>query len=452
MLREIKEHTFFDDYFKKEITIVDLGACMGEFVDEMSKIYSVKKAVLVEANPTNFKKININSNYVCYNKAISSKDNDIIEFFEDPKSPYNGSKEFNWFDGIKHSIETISLSKLCEDNNIDFIDILKIDIEGAEYDILENLEDSFFLNKVGQITVEFHDFIDPQLKPRTKKIIDKMISLGFNCISKPIDYMHGSENYDVLFYRPKNKIGILYICTGKYIQFLENFITTANEYLLPSSNKQYFIFTDSEFEGDWDDSICIIHQPKLGYDKDIDTSYDSLMRYHIFLKHKHLFENLDYLVFFNANTIFVDYIFEHDFLPNDQNDGLVSVHHSGHYIMKDNWNGYDETSSSVSYISPNERTKKYCQGALIGGKTTEFLNMCLHISNQIDYDLSKNIHPKWWDEPYMNRYLFNKNPLILNPGYSFPDNVDARNLMSHIKIYALQLDKNNFGGHNFLKS
>jgi FkbM family methyltransferase len=450
MLREIKEHTFFDDSFNKELVIVDLGACRGEFIDEMNKCYNVKKAVLVEANPTNFKEIHPQPNYILYNKAISSKNNDVIEFFEDPNSPYNGSKEFNWFNGIKHSINTISLEKLCEENNIDFIDILKIDIEGAEYDILENLEDSFF-DKIEQITVEFHDFIDPQLKPRTEKIIDRLKSLGYNYLSKSTDYLHGSENYDVLFYKPK-KIGILYICTGKYISFLEDFINSANKFLLPYSEKKYFIFTDTKFEDTENNYIHIIDQPKLGYDENTNTSYDSLMRYHIFLKHKSLFKNLDYLVFFNANTVFTDYVFEYDFLPNDQNDGLMSVHHSGHYIMKDRWDGYDETNSSVSYIPPNERTKKYCQGCLIGGKTEEFLNMCEYISSQIDDDLSKNIHPKAWDEPYMNKYLHSKNPLILDPGYSFPDNADAHALMSHIKIYALQLDKSKLGGHNYLRS
>lgn len=450
MIQEIKEHTFFDNFFKKEINIIDLGACRGEFIDEVNKLYSVKKAVLVEANPTNFEKIVSQPNYILYNKAISSKNDDIIEFFEDPNSPYNGSKEFNWFNGIKHTIKTINLEKICEDNDIDFIDILKIDIEGAEYDVLENLEDSFF-NKINQITVEFHDFIDPSLKPRTQQIIDRMHSLGFEHISKPITYLNNSDNYDVLFYK-KPKIGILYICTGKYTQFLEDFISTSNEYLLPLSDKQYFIFTDSEFEGSWDKSIHIIPQSKLGYDKDTNTSYDSLMRYHIFLKHKFLFENLDYLIFFNANTVFIDYVLEQNFLPNHQHGNLVSVHHSGHYIMGDNWDGYDETNSSVSYIPPNERTKKYCQGALIGGRTLEFLNMCSHISNQIDYDLSKKIHPKAWDEPYLNKYLYNKNPLILDPGYSFPDNTDAHILMSHLKIYTLQLDKSKLGGHDYLRS
>jgi hypothetical protein len=120
--------------------------------------------------------------------------------------------------------------------------------------------------------------------------------------------------------------------------------------------------------------------------------------------------------------------------------------------MKKHWDGYDENSKSLSYIPKEERTKKYCQGSLIGGKVGNFLTMCQHISEQIDEDLSNNIHTKAWDEPYMNKYLFSRNPLVLTPGYSFPDNPDAHLLMKDLKTYALQLNKNNFGGLTYLRN
>jgi hypothetical protein len=52
-----------------------------------------------------------------------------------------------------------------------------------------------------QITVEFHDFVNPELKENTNRIIKRIESFGFNRISKPIIHMHNSENYDVLFYK-----------------------------------------------------------------------------------------------------------------------------------------------------------------------------------------------------------------------------------------------------------
>lgn len=201
-LKEIKEHTFFEELLKNELTVIDLGACRGEFINEIDNMYNVKKAILVEPNPTNFNQLINKENYVLYNNLISHNEGEIITFWEDPNSPYNGSTIFNYFNGIKHEITSITLEKIIEDNNIEYIDILKIDIEGSEYELLENI-DSGILDKVCQITVEFHDFIDPNLKLKTKQILSRIESFGFERISKPITYKFNSEDYDVLFYKIK---------------------------------------------------------------------------------------------------------------------------------------------------------------------------------------------------------------------------------------------------------
>jgi len=41
---------------------------------------------------------------------------------------------------------------------IDRIDLMKINIEGAEYDLLDHLLDCGFVNRIGNIQVQFHDF------------------------------------------------------------------------------------------------------------------------------------------------------------------------------------------------------------------------------------------------------------------------------------------------------
>lgn len=200
MLKEIKEHSFYDDHLDSEIVIIDLGACRGEFIEEMNTLYNVRKAILVEANPTNFKLLPKRENYTLYNNVISSVDGKIVRFLEDVNSPYNGSSIFNYFNGTVHDIVSISLNTIVRENKLDKIDILKIDIEGSEYEILEEIDDEL-LSLVNQITVEFHDFIDPSLKTKTEYILQRMKSKGFNNLSKPIEYMHGSQHYDVLFYK-----------------------------------------------------------------------------------------------------------------------------------------------------------------------------------------------------------------------------------------------------------
>jgi len=202
MEKIIMEHTFFDDLLNEEIIVIDLGACKGEFINEIEKNYKIKKAILVEANPTNYKYLIKKDNYVLYNKVISNESDKLVDFYEDPKSPYNGSKIFNYFQGIKHEILTINLEDIIKENNIQYIDILKIDIEGSEYDVMPNISDEIY-NIINQITIEFHDFVDNELKKETEKIISKLDKLGFSRISKPIIHMNNSENYDVLFYKSK---------------------------------------------------------------------------------------------------------------------------------------------------------------------------------------------------------------------------------------------------------
>ena len=72
------------------------------------------------------------------------------------------------------------------------------------------------------------------------------------------------------------KIGILYICTGKYDVFWNDFYKSAEQFLLPNSDKQYFVFTDSN-NIQSTDNIHKIYQEKLGWPK------DTLMRFHLFL-------------------------------------------------------------------------------------------------------------------------------------------------------------------------
>jgi len=44
-------------------------------------------------------------------------------------------------------------------NNIEKINLMKINIEGGEYDLLEHLIETDFVNNIGNIQVQFHDFV-----------------------------------------------------------------------------------------------------------------------------------------------------------------------------------------------------------------------------------------------------------------------------------------------------
>ncbi len=74
------------------------------------------------------------------------------------------------------NIEEIILVRAIDfirENNIRKIDLMKINIEGGEYDLLENLIDSEFIKYIENIQVQFHEFV-PNAEERMKKIQEKL--------------------------------------------------------------------------------------------------------------------------------------------------------------------------------------------------------------------------------------------------------------------------------------
>lgn len=83
--------------------------------------------------------------------------------------------------GDTFAVVARSLESICGEQQISRIDLLKLDIEGAELDVLEQCS-SEFLERVNQITCEFHDFLDRRQIPRIKAVIARMKRLGFTVI------------------------------------------------------------------------------------------------------------------------------------------------------------------------------------------------------------------------------------------------------------------------------
>jgi FkbM family methyltransferase len=61
------------------------------------------------------------------------------------------------------------------------IDLLKMDIEGEEVDVLLNAPEAAF-SRVVQMTVEFHDFLDPSSTPAIREAIRRMRGFGFHSV------------------------------------------------------------------------------------------------------------------------------------------------------------------------------------------------------------------------------------------------------------------------------
>lgn len=128
--------------------------------------------------------------------AISAVDGKII--FNESKNNVSGSilkdhKNIKNNDIKTYEVESVSLCKLPDYLHLPKIQYIKLDIEGAEYDLIERSKKED-LEKYEQIFIEFHHHAIPQYsKQNTLDSADKMKKLGFKSFS--------IDNHNFLFYR-----------------------------------------------------------------------------------------------------------------------------------------------------------------------------------------------------------------------------------------------------------
>ena len=167
----------------EESIVVDSGANVGGFVltwgSKFNNIFSF------EASKSNFEEFikntkNLKNNIKCFNLAVSKDDNQILKLMkytiEDDidtnsgnygvvnyvnKNNNHGWKESTGFEEVK----SISLEKIIElvGGNID---LLKVDVEGSEFDFLYEKD----LSKINYIVMELHNFL--YYDGRQKMLID----------------------------------------------------------------------------------------------------------------------------------------------------------------------------------------------------------------------------------------------------------------------------------------
>ena len=204
----IRGHSFIRDLLPKEDgLIVDLGMNEGYFSYEMQRKFSCK-VVGVEANPLLVQAIVASDRLRPLNYAVSESRGD-VSFNVNPEN----SEASSLTAGPRTqavSVPCISFSDLVHTQGIRRIDLLKVDIEGAEVEMLQSTPAATLL-LAKQISVEFHAFLDPEAVPAIKSILARLKKMGFMAI----DFSRTYE--DVLFINrhevrlsPSSKVSLLF--------------------------------------------------------------------------------------------------------------------------------------------------------------------------------------------------------------------------------------------------
>lgn len=236
---------------------------------------------------------------------------------------------------------------------------------------------------------------------------------------------------------PNVKIAILYICTGKYSIFWEEFYKSAKKNLFPNSEKHFFVFSDASPKLFSNEDTSYIYQQKLGWPN------DTLQRFHMFSRILDELNKYNFIFFFNANILFLKKIHE-DILPTND-EGLLFVQHPGFFDKEHNDFPYERNKKSTAFI-PYGKGKYYVCGGVNGGTAQSYIKMIQELKASIDIDTNNKIIAVWHDESHINKYITHNRYKILSPEYAYPEDWK---LPFSPKI--LILDKNKFGEHDFLR-
>lgn len=95
---------------------------------------------------------------------------------------------------VAYEVQCVTLDDAMNLVDTNWVDLLKLDVEGAEYEVIDSLSRST-IDRVGQLIVEFHHHCLPSVTPeQTTDSVRRLKSFGFRA------YTLDGVNY--LFYRP----------------------------------------------------------------------------------------------------------------------------------------------------------------------------------------------------------------------------------------------------------
>ena len=224
-LIHINEQTFFfpklkkfykNHISKKNAIIFDVGSNKGQSIDFFNTVYDSCEIYAFEPNVKLYQKLKKknfnNENIHLHNIGLSEKRGELVfnENILDETSSFEKMKEDSIYAlkkakvlGIKpdklivksYKVETITLNEFLKINNIQNIDILKIDVEGHEYEVLRGLFSRSLNTKIKYIQIESQN---NDIYVNKIKEINKLLALNNFVMLKSIK--HGFGDFDELIY------------------------------------------------------------------------------------------------------------------------------------------------------------------------------------------------------------------------------------------------------------
>ena len=228
----IETHTILPDIISPGSIVVDCGANVGRFSLEMIRRFGCL-CYAIEAAPDTFGKIPITSNLHRYNFAICATNKLVMMSIDEDitrRAITAGPKE------NMVAVQGRHLGEFLADEVVGTtIDLVKMDIEGAEIEVIASLNDDL-IERVGQWTIEFHDFLGRLSVSDVEQCVERIARLGFY----ELFWSKRRNNADVLLVN-KNRLPLRrYIIEQHIVRPTRASIRLARRLLMPETGSINF--------------------------------------------------------------------------------------------------------------------------------------------------------------------------------------------------------------------
>lgn len=150
----------------KNSIVFDVGGYKGDFAYEINNKYQCHVYLFepsLEFYNHCVKRFKTNPKIHCFNFGLSDEDGDFYLTKNDDASSIFDEKQMAIVE--KEAIKLRSFSNVFSELNINSIDLLKVNIEGGEFNLLPHLIDTLLIEKIVNAQIQFHNFVkDAELK------------------------------------------------------------------------------------------------------------------------------------------------------------------------------------------------------------------------------------------------------------------------------------------------
>ncbi len=156
----------FDYPLTESSIVIDAGGFEGQWASDIFARYG---CTIIIFEPVKLfareiqERFKHNKNITCYAVGLSDKNAEMeIALLGNQTSLFKTAS-------VIETVELVNASEFFIQNELTVIDLIKINIEGEEYNLLDNLIRSGFIHNIKNIQVQFHDFA-PNAKERMSAI------------------------------------------------------------------------------------------------------------------------------------------------------------------------------------------------------------------------------------------------------------------------------------------